>query len=137
MSLRSTTDPRTAGVLRCRLAAVRLEARLAPEERRRLLQVLLPEQRLHEDIEGLILDGELVYVIVIRSVVVHRPTRGGEHEIARGPFIAIACDRRITLAVEIVVDRRGNMSVGAVHDLRRANRHGGEEIRRDAVRAAP
>src|SRR6267378_3666605 len=119
-----------------RLAAVRLETRFAPEERRRLLQVLLPEQRLHEDIERLVLDGELVYVIVIRSVVVHRPTRGGEHEISRGPFIAIARDSRITLAVEIVVDRRGNMAVGSVHDLRRANRHGGEEIRRDAVRSA-
>src|SRR5439155_957076 len=75
-----------------RLAAVRLEARLAPEERRRLLQVLLPEQRLHEDIERLVLDGELVYVIVVRSVIVHRPARGGEHEVPRGPFVAIARD---------------------------------------------
>src|SRR5467141_2626704 len=133
MSLRSTTDRRR---LRRRLAPVRLETRFAPEERCRLLQVLLPEQRLHEDIERLILDGELVYVIVIRSVVVHRPSRGGEHEISRGPFIAIARDRRITLAVEIVVDRGGNMAVGPVYDLRRANRHGGEEIRRDAVCAA-
>src|SRR5438046_10414149 len=36
-------------------------------------------------------------------------------------------------SVEIVVDRRGNVAVRPVDNLRRANRHGGEEIRRDAV----
>src|SRR6267143_564217 len=121
MSLRSTTDPPDGRRLRCRLAAVRLEARLAPEERRGLLQVLLPEQRLHEDIEGLVLNGELVYVIVVRGVVVHRPSRGGEHEVSCGPFIAVARDRRIPFAVEIVVDRGGNMAVRPIDDLRRAN----------------
>src|SRR5438046_8806035 len=78
-------------------------------------------------------DDELVYVIVVGSVVVHRPAGGGEHQIPRGPFAAIARDRRISLAVEIVVDRRGNVAVRPVDNLRRANRHGGEEIRRDAV----
>src|SRR6266850_6775902 len=104
MSLRSTTDRRIARRLCRRLAAVRLETRLAPEEGCRLLQALLPEQRLHKDIERLVLDGELIHVIVVRSVVVYRPARGGEHEISRGPFVAVSRDGRIPLAVKIVVD---------------------------------
>src|SRR5882762_2445269 len=102
MSLRSTTDRRR---LRRRLAPVRLETRFAPEERRRLLQALLPKERLHKNIERLVLDGELVHVIVVRSVVVNRPARGGEHEVSRGPFVAVSRDRRVPLAVKIVVDR--------------------------------
>src|SRR6267143_1224235 len=103
MSLRSTTDPPDGRRLLCRLAAVRLEARLAPEERRGLLQVLLPEQRLHEDIEGLVLNGELVYVRAVGAWVVTPPPRGGEQGVSGAPFIGVAPHGQIPLPVKILV----------------------------------
>src|SRR5262249_26234567 len=91
-----TTLARDAGIKPEQLGRrlpVGLESGLGAEERRRLLQVLLPQQRFHVDVERLILHGQLVDVVVVRRVVVHRPARRGEHQVTRPPFVTVAGDR--------------------------------------------
>src|SRR5947208_17128311 len=52
------------------LGAVRVKTGLRTQQCGRMLEVFLPEQRLHIDVERLILHGELVYGLVVRSMVV-------------------------------------------------------------------
>src|SRR6516164_4988164 len=86
--------------------AIGAEAFLDSQDRHRELQALLPEETLHRDVERLILYGQLIDVIVVRGMVVHRPARSGQHQISRFPLIDLALDRRAPGAVEIVIDCR-------------------------------
>jgi hypothetical protein len=58
-----------------------------------------------------------------------------EHEVAGLPLVDLAANGRAPRALKVIVDRRRGVAVRAVDDFRRADRHGGEEIRRRPVGA--
>src|SRR5258708_26453873 len=86
--------------------AVGAEAFLHAEHGHRHLEALLPQQRFHGDVQRLVLHRELVHVVVVRGVVVHRPTRRRQHEGAGLPLVHLALDGRAAGGVAGVVDRR-------------------------------
>jgi len=75
MSLRSRPIAGIAGAYAAALPRFVSKPGSLPRSAAGFFRFLLPEQRLHKDIERLVLYRELVYVIVVGGVVVHRPSR--------------------------------------------------------------
>src|SRR5260370_33736145 len=71
------------------LGAVRVKTGPGAQQCCRMLEVFLPEQRLHVDVERLILHGELVDGLIVSSVLVNAPSRRGEHQIAMPPPVGL------------------------------------------------
>src|SRR5260370_35425071 len=61
------------------LSAVRVKTGLGAQQCCRMLEVFLPEQRLHVDVEWLILQGEIVDGSTVVGGVVHAPSRPDDH----------------------------------------------------------
>src|SRR5260370_40592250 len=78
--------------------AVRFETARGAERLDRLAQVFLPEQRSHPDIQGAVLNGQLVDVLVVGSVIVNGPAGRREHEITGFPVVFLALDHAVAAA---------------------------------------
>src|SRR5690606_32390061 len=94
----------TTGTIRSLMAGLRGDARevgldplLRAQLQDRRLQGFLPQQRLHGDVQRMILDGERHEALVARGVVVHRPARRGEMQVALLPLDFLAVDHALAI----------------------------------------
>src|SRR5712691_9540041 len=84
----------------------------------------------------LVLNGQLVNVLVFRSVVVNGPAGRTQHQIAGLPFVPLSFDRTVSAAVEIIIHWSRNVTMWTVDDVLRTDRDGRKERVRRSVGAA-
>src|SRR2546430_1084897 len=96
---------------RLELGQVGLEALLRAELQDRRLHGFLPQQRIHGDVQRVVLDRQSAEALLARAMMMHGPSGGGQMQVPRFPFEALAQHRALAVADEVVVDRRGDMAM--------------------------